>query len=865
MASCRGPVLVFLVVLSASMASGTDLVLGTGGRVSVELINADAAFRNTLSITNANVSIVTSGCNLEPATGLPGLHLLSEKNSQHGCRVELDADSTTAGVQPFAAGATLNFRMCAQTDADADCEFVWSSNPADNAGSEDHMQTTPIFPVEFPGTINRIAWEDKPFAESDLDFNDLIAVVRVASDTDGDGLWDDWEQFGIDTNGDGTIDFDLPNLLPVDLNGDGDTTDPGERTSSTRPDIFVEIDSMDCAVAGGDCAAGDAHSHRPLAAAINAVVAAFNARGITIHIDNDDNIAHQNALVIPNACFTATAGTQFDAVKNANFDAARRYVFHYALFTHRQTATSTSSGCGELPGNDFQVSFGAWNYFCAAGTNAGLFCQNNAQCPGSVCQASGDLDGDGVNDQDVGSVSQQAGTLMHELGHNLGLHHGGGNWLNFKPNYLSVMNYSFQMGIPPTDPDGAGGPLVSRLDYSPSVLATLAENNLSEPAGIGDGTDRTSYRCGGTTRTALGNAAIDWNCDTDATDTALSTDINGDTAVECVREGANAMRDTVPAGDDLVTGVRIVEGPNRQCDTTASGDDVQWRPVGPLTGFDDWSNLVLAFQSTRDFEDGVHTPIFQFEELDATLYLAQLAPELGLSMTGSPSPVLTGSNVTWVIEVSNSRPGAASGVSVDLTLPDSTTFVSCAATGGGVCGGAGNARTITFGQIGGGESATITVVANVECSLGDGAAITAEAHVSSLTPDSEPSNDSASATVVASNPPPIISNVAVNPLRLWPPTGKMVNVVVAYDVTDNCDPPESILQVLSVASSEPIEGIGDGNTSPDWDVVDAHHVRLRAERSGTGTGRTYTITITATDTGGHASSTDVTVTVPHSR
>ncbi len=33
---------------------------------------------------------------------------------------------------------------------------------------------------------------------------------------------------------------------------------------------------------------------------------------------------------------------------------------------------------------------------------------------------------------------------MHELGHNLGLQHGGADDWNNKPNYLSVMNYLFQ-------------------------------------------------------------------------------------------------------------------------------------------------------------------------------------------------------------------------------------------------------------------------------------------------------------------------------------------------------------------------------------------------------------------------------------
>ena len=41
------------------------------------------------------------------------------------------------------------------------------------------------------------------------------------------------------------------------------------------------------------------------------------------------------------------------------------------------------------------------------------------------------------------SVPVQAGDLMHELGHSLGLHHGGTDDANCKPNYQSVMNYNY--------------------------------------------------------------------------------------------------------------------------------------------------------------------------------------------------------------------------------------------------------------------------------------------------------------------------------------------------------------------------------------------------------------------------------------
>jgi hypothetical protein len=88
----------------------------------------------------------------------------------------------------------------------------------------------------------------------------------------------------------------------------------------------------------------------------------------------------------------------------------------------------------------------------------------------------------------------------------------------------------------------------------------------------------------------------------------------------------------------------------------------------------------------------------------------------------------------------------------------------------------------------------------------------------------------------------------------------MVNVTINYSATDNCGP---VATSLSVGSNEPVNGTGDGDTAPDWVVVDAHHVQLRAERAGNGSGRTYTITITATDSAGNTSTQTVKVAVAH--
>lgn len=111
--------------------------------------------------------------------------------------------------------------------------------------------------------------------------------------------------------------------------------------------------------------------------------------------------------------------------------------------------------------------------------------------------------------------------------------------------------------------------------------------------------------------------------------------------------------------------------------------------------------------------------------------------------------------------------------------------------------------------------------------------------------------------------PPVITGLSTNPTSLWPPNHKFVNVAVAYSVTDNSCRPVSC--TLSVTSNEPVNGPGDGNTSPDWIVVDDHNVKLRAERSGGGNGRVYTITAACTDSSSNSFSQSTSVTVPHNQ
>jgi hypothetical protein len=107
--------------------------------------------------------------------------------------------------------------------------------------------------------------------------------------------------------------------------------------------------------------------------------------------------------------------------------------------------------------------------------------------------------------------------------------------------------------------------------------------------------------------------------------------------------------------------------------------------------------------------------------------------------------------------------------------------------------------------------------------------------------------------------PPALNSMSATPSTLSPVNHRMVDVAVDYEVAGTC--PTSC--TLNVASNEAPNGVGDGNTAPDWVVIDPHRVRLRAERAGGGFGRLYTITAACTTATGQLSARHVVVTVRH--
>jgi hypothetical protein len=261
-----------------------------------------------------------------------------------------------------------------------------------------------------------------------------LSQCLCLDDADGDGLMDCWETdgWGIDINHDGVIDLDL-----------------FARTArADHKDLFVEIDAM--------------NGYAPPAEVVDQVVAAFadvpnvylgnpdGLQGINLQAEYSDTNLPVEAL--PGGVLEAWE--KFATIKDANFGSpaergnpntqqtlrAKRLVYRYGLWA-RTYRDSTAWGVGEITdwiADDFIVAM-----------NVPL------------------------------SIEDQAATFMHEFGHTLGLGHGGGDNIHYKPNYYSIMNYTWVTPGVSWQVPGSW-----KLDYSRFALDPLDETELDETKGL---------------------------------------------------------------------------------------------------------------------------------------------------------------------------------------------------------------------------------------------------------------------------------------------------------------------------------------------------------------------------------------------
>ena len=162
--------------------------------------------------------------------------------------------------------------------------------------------------------------------------------------------------------------------------------------SPFRKDVLVEVDYM----------FDGAKSMRPFDGFDEPARLDFAEHGIALHVHVDDEEPIPRVANLGGNSFSW--GEHIFPLKSRYFNPIHRGFFHYCMFLDSFGGGSVSGQSISVPANDFFVSLGAW--------------------------------GDGH-----GSLRQQAGTFLHELGHNMNLLHGGNDGSNWKINHLSVMNY----------------------------------------------------------------------------------------------------------------------------------------------------------------------------------------------------------------------------------------------------------------------------------------------------------------------------------------------------------------------------------------------------------------------------------------
>ena len=199
---------------------------------------------------------------------------------------------------------------------------------------------------------------------------------------------------------------------------------------------------------------------------------------------------------------------------------------------------------------------------------------------------------------------------------------------------------------------------------------------------------------------------------------------------------------------------------------------------------------------------------------------SEFSPSLLLNADGlsiikvAPSYVVSvGTPVTYLITVINSSGASVENVTVADTLAPQLTFSNCEATGGGVCGGAGAQRTVTFASLPAHNLATITLTAEVGCSASN------IAEVSNTATASAPASGAGVATAT-------VTSVSAARTRLDPPRlsvgsddrgAALINVMTPFTCRWTAVSNASFIQVISGAS-----GQGNGrvtillseNTSP---------------------------------------------------
>ena len=370
---------------------------------------------------------------------------------------------------------------------------------------------------------------------------------------------------------------------------------------------------------------------------------------------------------------------------------------------------------------------------------------------------------------------------------------------------------------------GNGAALTYTITQPPAhgTLSGSGANQTYTPFPDYNGNDSFTFSVGaGTTATATVSITVaEVNDAPVATDDAMTTDEDTPLTFPASTLAANDSRGPANESAQTLTVTAVTAGPSTHGSVMLNAGQIAYVPDHDFNGAASFSYHVCDNGLTAGLPDSKCTDGI----VNITVNAVNDPPVL-VTIT-APSSVELGASVSFTAQATDVDGPSAVSYSLSLNAPAGATIN---ATTGAF------AWTPTESQVG--PAFTFDVIAS------DGAANTTQTLTIS----------------VVDTTAPTLSDLTLSTTSIWPPNHQMVDVSVAYTVTDF----STTSCALTVASNEPIDGLGDGDTAPDWEIVDTHHVRVRAERGNKGNGRVYTINADCRDGFGNSSHKSATVSVP---
>lgn len=404
-------------------------VTNTGGstRTFTLLIGAYYGNGGTITVKKNGVNFLTNQTFggwvyiTQPSIGVPAHYRVQPRRAASGGGVDVDTILYTITLPNESP-------LPSYMDDDSHLRLLPAIDITNNSGPTTTYYMAVGFYSTSPGATGQVdlwAWDNSAIdPEGDGIPNDIetsYGTNQAMVDTDQDGIWDYAEVAGVPSGS--LIGFDSSLIMPWQA-GNGGTADANPGSDPLVQDLFIEAEYMQ------KTSGVDAHDH-DLRVSGNWTTfytdlrqnfqndSAWTGRTIRPHVQFSnafsevDGSGNSKKYITLGTCSNSNTYRFYELKNNSfYFDPLRSTIFHYMVMAHSirvdgSCVATTNSGWAEIDGNDFVVTLGDWS-------------------------------------NQKGTVAEQKGTFVHELGHNLNLTHNGNDQGSYSCVHASVMNYRYQ-------------------------------------------------------------------------------------------------------------------------------------------------------------------------------------------------------------------------------------------------------------------------------------------------------------------------------------------------------------------------------------------------------------------------------------